>query len=268
MNGAFNRPVPLNRQAEFTLVNVFHECTEYVRNYTLPFNMLTIHLRAEGDDASVVENLRTGKVYRARMNDITLIPAGLPQQYRHTLRSERYSIHFRLELYPGIDVFSEGSSRIVENSPELRAEAEEIFREPNRVLMLSRCREFALRFCHRYWPEREPVRAERARFFEPVLRQVRRSLSAELQVADMAEIAGCSRGYFVREFQAVFGQSPKEYLQHELYRRASVLLLAPGASVKSVADELRFSTEFNFSRFFKRLSGLSPNAYRKDFPTS
>ena len=127
MNGAFYRPVPLNRQAEFTLVNVFHECTEYVRNYTLPFNMLTIHLRAEGDDASVVENLRTGKVYRARMNDITLIPAGMPQQYRHTLRSERYSIHFRLELYPGIDVFSEGSSRIVENSPELRAEAEEIF---------------------------------------------------------------------------------------------------------------------------------------------
>ena len=80
----------------------------------------------------------------------------------------------------------------------------------------------------------------------------------------MAEIAGCSRGYFVREFQAVFGQSPKEYLQHELYRRASVLLLAPGASVKSVAEELRFSTEFNFSRFFKRLSGLSPNAYRNE----
>ncbi|HBJ96784.1 MAG TPA: hypothetical protein DDZ11_10345 [Lentisphaeria bacterium] len=149
MSGAFYRPVPLNYQVAFSLVNVFHESTEFVRNYTLPFNLLTIHLREEDDESSVAENLRTGEVYRARLNDITLVPAGMPQQYRHTLRSERLSIHFRLELYPGIDVFSEGGSRIIENSPELRAEAEEIFREPNRVLMLSRCQEFALRFCHR-----------------------------------------------------------------------------------------------------------------------
>lgn len=268
MNRAFFDNVPLDRQAEFSLVEVFRECTQYVRDYNLPFNMIGIHLRTEGEDSSVVENLRTGSVYHAHENDITMCPSGLSQRYHHTLRSERLSIHFKLELYPGIDVFSEGQERIIENSPELRAEAEDIFREPNRVLMLSRCREFALRFCHRHWPERDPVCTERAQFFAPVLHLVRQSLSAELQVADMAEAAGCSRGHFVREFHSVFGCTPKEHLQRELYRRACTLLLAPNASVKSVARELRFSTEFSFSRFFKHLCGISPNAFRKDHSKS
>ena len=40
-----------------------------------------------------------------------------------------------------------------------------------------------------------------------------------------------------------------------------MLLLAPDTSVKAVAEQLNFSNEFNFSRFFKRMSGISPQDY-------
>lgn len=123
----FPSGIPLERQAEFTLVGVFRESLEYTRNHTFPFNMISVCIRSLGADASVTSNLKTGEIYRARENDISLIPHGLAQQYAHTVRNERYRIHFKLELYPGVDVFSGGLHRICENSPSLRKETDEIF---------------------------------------------------------------------------------------------------------------------------------------------
>ena len=258
----FYHPYPVGRQSDFTLVAVFHESQEFIRNYTLPFNMIAICLRSEGPDASVSTNLRTGERFSMRENDITLIPCNLSQQYCHTTRNERYGIHFKLELYPGVDVFSGCTGRITENSPELRREAEDIFAEKDPVLMLSRCREFALRFCHRHWPEQYGFHPEKVRMFEEILRYVRNSISAELTVEKVAEKMHRSPENFARVFHAVFHRTPKQFLQEELFRKAAQMLLDPEASVKSVADELNFSSEFYFSKFFKRLSGSSPREYR------
>lgn len=258
----FRQVFPLERQAEFTLVDVFRESLEYTRNYTLPFNMISVCIRSEGADASVTSNLKTGEIYRARENDISLIPHGLAQQYAHTVRNERYGIHFKLELYPGVDVFSGGLHRICENSPSLRKEADEIFAEPDPVLMLSRCREFALRFCHRHWPERYELNPDKIRPFEELLNYIRGNVHAELGVAGLAERMHRSAGSFSREFHAAFRQTPKQYLQNELYRKAAQMLQDPSESVKTVAEKLNFSSEFYFSKFFKRLSGISPRAYR------
>ena len=122
---AFYDSFPLDRQAGFTLVNVFHEAVEYSRNYTQPFDMLNICIRAEGEEAAVAVDPENGERRIERENDITLIPANLSRHYRMTTRCERYGIHFRLELYPGRDVFQGMRHPIVENSPELRREAEE-----------------------------------------------------------------------------------------------------------------------------------------------
>lgn len=259
---AFHHAFPLVNQAHFTLVNVFHESVTYTRNYTLPFDMISVCVRSEGADASVSTNLKTGERFSMRENDITLIPYNLPQQYCHTTRNERYGIHFKLELYPGVDVFSGGLRRIYENSPELRREAEDIFAGKDPILMLSRCQEFAMRFCHRHWPDHYELNIEKVKPFEEVLHYVRNSVNAELGVEALAEKMHRSAGSFSREFRAVFRQTPKQFMQNELFRKAAQMLTDPAESVKSVADKLSFSSEFYFSKFFKRLSGLSPREYR------
>ena len=128
--------------------------------------------------------------------------------------------------------------------------------------MLSRCREFALRFCHRHWPERYELNPDKIRPFEELLNYIRGNVHAELGVAGLAERMHRSAGSFSREFHAAFRQTPKQYLQNELYRKAAQMLLDPSESVKTVAEKLNFSSEFYFSKFFKRLSGISPRAYR------
>ncbi|MBQ7694657.1 MAG: helix-turn-helix transcriptional regulator [Lentisphaeria bacterium] len=258
----FHYNIPLAAQARLTLVDVFHESVAYRRFYQRPFDMLGVALRGRGED-SVSTNMRTGEVMTARENDIRLIPCGLPQMYHHTLGAERYGIHFRLELFPGLDVFAGIDSAICENSPALREEAEDIFAEKDRVLLLSRCTEFALRFCHRHWPDHYNFDLEKARRFEDLLRELQSVLSARTRVEWMARRAHLSQEAFSRTFREIFRQSPKEYLQQELYRRAAALLLDPCESVKSVAAKLDFANEFYFSRFFKKMSGAAPAVYMK-----
>lgn len=262
-NKEFYTSYPLHRQVRFTLVNVFHESVSFTRTYTLPFNMLSVCIRSEDEDASVARNLKTGEVYRNRENDIAMIPFNLSQEYRHTLRNERYGIHFKLELYPGIDVFNGLDHRIVENSPELRREADRIFQIKDPFLMLSRCTEFALEFSHRHWPEHYHIDIEKIKRYEPLLHELKNSIDAELRVEHMAEKRHRSIGNFTREFHEVFHQTPKHYIQTELFRKAAIMLLSPDETVKSVADKLNFSSEFYFSRFFKRISGISPKDYRE-----
>lgn len=259
---AFFHPFPVQRQPVFRLVEVFHESQEFIRNYTLPFNMISICLRSEGTDASVSRNLKTGDRFSMQENDISLIPCNLSQEYCHTTRNERYGIHFKLELYPGVDVFSGVADRITENLPEFRREAEEIFSDPDPVRMCTRCQEFALRFCLRHWPAHSGFHPEKIKPFEEILHFIQNKISAELTVEEIAEKIHRSPENFTRSFRAVFQRTPKQFLQELLFRKAAQMLLDPEESVKSVADSLNFSSEFYFSKFFKRLSGFSPREFR------
>ena len=261
--GKYQQPVPLENQIRFSLVHVFSESHDFCREFTLPFNMISICTRSEGDNACVVTNLENGEVFQLHENDISLVTCNLPQQILCTSRSERHGIHFHLELYPGLDVFSGKKMRVVENSPALRQEADEIFAIKDPVLKLAKCTDFALRFCFKYWPEQYPFDTERLNRFLPVLRNISNSVTADLRVEDLAVSMRLSHDNFTRTFHDLFHRTPKQYLQDELFRRSVFLLLSPNESVKSVADKLRFSSEFNFSRFFKRLSGgISPHDYQ------
>ena len=260
---SFRQKIPLENQIRFSLVSVFRESCDVFRKYTLPFNMISICTRAEGEDSAVVTDLENNRVFHLHENDITLVTHGLPQDIRCTPRCERSEIHFRLELYPGIDVFNGSKFRVSENSPELRREADEIFRIKDPVLKLARCTDFALRFCFRHWPEHYLYDTDELNQFKQLFQDIPCEITAELNVNDLAKRMHYSYDTFIRTFSRLFHQTPKEYLQEELYRRASYLLLAPDETVKSVSERLRFSSEFNFSRFFKRRSGgLSPKEYR------
>ena len=255
--------VPVNHQARFTMVAVFRESVEFIRDYTLPFNMLDVCSRSEGKDASRVINLKTGESYSSRVNLISLCPCNLKQQYRHTLRNEHLCIHFKLELFPGMDVFSGQDHVIKEYSPELANRAREIFEIKDAVLCLSQCQEFALHFCHRHWPKRYAFELEPIRRFSDVLEYIRSVADARTEVGELARIMHLPESTFCRSFHEVFKIPPKAFLQRELLSKALRLLMMPDMTVKQASKQLNFTSEFYFSHFFKRLSGQSPKQYRE-----
>jgi AraC-like DNA-binding protein len=69
--------------------------------------------------------------------------------------------------------------------------------------------------------------------------------------------------YLCRLFRRYDHQSPYQYILRLKMNLAAERLQHPAALVKQVADELGFSDPYHFSRTFKRVFGLSPEAFRR-----
>ena len=69
--------------------------------------------------------------------------------------------------------------------------------------------------------------------------------------------------YLCRLFQRYNHQSPYQYLMRLKINHAAELLRAPGAMVKQVAEQAGFDDPSHFSRAFKAVLGLSPQAFSR-----
>ena len=83
-------------------------------------------------------------------------------------------------------------------------------------------------------------------------------VAATTTVNELAAMMDIRPETFSREFSRVFGISPKDYLQNLLTSHAITLLQQPNLSIKKISKTLGFSSEFYFSKFFKRRTGSSP----------
>jgi AraC-like DNA-binding protein len=84
------------------------------------------------------------------------------------------------------------------------------------------------------------------------------------RVKDLARIAGVSYTGLRTLFFAVLQENIHSFVQRRRLEQAQLLLSDPGLSIKQVAEQMNFSSEFYFSHFFKKLKGVSPRAYREN----
>jgi AraC-like DNA-binding protein len=82
-------------------------------------------------------------------------------------------------------------------------------------------------------------------------------------IAALAKEAGLSRSMFSERFAAVMGMPPAQYLARWRMHLSSLLLSRQQLSVSEVARRLGYESEPSFSRAFKRLQGVPPNAVRR-----
>jgi AraC-like DNA-binding protein len=69
--------------------------------------------------------------------------------------------------------------------------------------------------------------------------------------------------YLCRLFQRYDHQSPYQFLMRLKMNLAAEWLAQPGALVKQVAERAGFRDQFHFSRAFKKVLGVAPNAFRR-----
>ena len=101
--------------------------------------------------------------------------------------------------------------------------------------------------------------------FQTVFSHVETRLGADLRVEMLARVYGTSRDAFCMAFSRNTGLSPKSYLNRRLNQEAMNWVINSDLKIKEIADRLRFSDEFYFSRFFQKLNGVSPSRYRARF---
>lgn len=87
--------------------------------------------------------------------------------------------------------------------------------------------------------------------------------SRHWQVPELAEAAGASRSGLQRMFKVYQQESIHEFLQRTRLDLARQLLCDDRLAIKEVSARLNFSSEFYFSRFFRKKIGMSPRQFRK-----
>jgi AraC-like DNA-binding protein len=106
-------------------------------------------------------------------------------------------------------------------------------------------------------PTRHLLRAKDladARYFEP------------LGVDDLARAARLSRAHFSREFRRAFGEAPYAYLLTRRLERAATLLRTTDRAVTDICFSVGLQSVGSFTTSFTRTYGMSPTAYRENFP--
>ena len=84
---------------------------------------------------------------------------------------------------------------------------------------------------------------------------------ADLTAGDLAAAAGCSRYTAYRAFHQAYGLAPSDY-QRQLRVRAARRLLSGGVPPAVAAAEAGFADQAHLTRWFRRVVGVTPGAYR------
>ncbi|HBY66732.1 MAG TPA: hypothetical protein DEG69_02505 [Flavobacteriaceae bacterium] len=111
---------------------------------------------------------------------------------------------------------------------------------PNLELSVSRNEELAFRF----------------------LKLLNDNFKAEKSVQFYADVLSITSGHLSKVLKEVSGKTAGQLIVDTVIMEAKILLGNPSLSIAQVADELQFSDQSFFGKYFKKYSGLSPSQFR------
>lgn len=265
-------PMPVLRypglpQVLSSLRLVIHEIGEvdlgpqwHYEKITSPFHRLYF---VAGGDGRVTWG---GGAAELRPGSIWFFPAGLTADYTCRSRVRKGYLSFNVEWLPGFDLFTGVKA------PHLLGKwrgGSGVWPWPGRpgergfaTALTAGCWEVLSKLPHPS-PARDLPHGESADGLAGVLSYLEENLSARLTVAQLAQRHGSRPSVFAKVFLHILGKSPKTFLMERLFSRAATGLLAEDLPVKALASRLGFEDEFYFSRWFRKIAGASPTAYRQ-----
>lgn len=196
------------------------------------------------------------------------VPAFFRVRHKENEGLRLVSIHFNVELFADLELFSE-CGRIVHGlAPEYRERFLSLTETGSSFRTAAELHALLFGFlAEKILPRVPPVDHLRKKYrrFEPLLNVIRQDPRRNLSVGEMASIMKMGKESFVKRFRAGIGSSPKLFFNRIRAAAAAESLCDPETTIRELAFQYGFANEFYFSRFFKRHFGLSPAAYRKRF---
>ncbi len=96
---------------------------------------------------------------------------------------------------------------------------------------------------------------------------VEANMSACIRIADLAAIARLSISHFFRAFRKSFGETPQSYVRRRRMQRAQIIMLSSQEPLAQVALDCGMCDQAHFSRVFRKVVGINPWAWRRQFST-
>lgn len=91
-----------------------------------------------------------------------------------------------------------------------------------------------------------------------------RNIHNNVSLEHIAEMAFCSPAHAIRIFKEKYHMTPYEYMMDRKAAVAKQLLKNTSMSINEIACRLSFHDQHYFSAFFKRRTGISPLAFRRN----
>lgn len=98
---------------------------------------------------------------------------------------------------------------------------------------------------------------------EVAVRYIEEYYKEPITLEALAERLDCHSRQFLRKFKSQKNKSPIEYLIRVRMHKAKELLLNTDGTVKEIAECVGYSDRYYFSRMFKKITGISPAAFRE-----
>lgn len=100
---------------------------------------------------------------------------------------------------------------------------------------------------------------------ENAVKYMESNYGRQINVDSLVREAHLSKYYFIRLFKQYMGVTPYSYLLNYRINRAKVLLRTTNMSIAEIGAKTGFLDNSNFIANFRRQSGQTPAAYRRDF---
>lgn len=98
---------------------------------------------------------------------------------------------------------------------------------------------------------------------ERVLEFIEAYLETDIQLEDLAKIAGISTFHFCRLFKQTMHITPHQYVIRRRIERAKKLLKQSNLRIVDIALACGFANQSHFSRHFRRIVGISPKTFQR-----
>lgn len=84
----------------------------------------------------------------------------------------------------------------------------------------------------------------------------------EISLVNLADIVHFNPSYLSRLFKQEVGLTLSDYIGNEKIKKAKELLKDPNVKINTIAEQTGFGVAANFTRFFKKLTNMTPREYR------
>lgn len=208
------------------------------------------------------------------------IPAGVVHGFTFSAGTEGFVLTVPLQSMPGLLGAGAGSGATLDKvailtaDPEIDALFQSVHGEHSatrsgRALMLQAlATQIACRVLRGMDRSRASIGTAADPRFHAFRALVQRHLRDGWRLADYAREMGMSERHLSRISRAATGQSAAALIDGAKMREACRLLVYTRASIAAIGYELGFEDPSYFSRAFRRVTGLSPGAYRAGFETA
>lgn len=257
------------RNCNYSHQILFHhvalENLDFHQSCLFPYNILVFVTEEGGRQENYIKCKEINSYLQLKKGHYYLIPNGLQTEYKLTGDIDFLTMHFSIEIYPGIDIFSGIRRFFTDRDIALTAHFRDIFDEENQHRVWFRLQAAVSELCMKLWKPEFSGNLNSTSKYERVFQEIVQHCNARQTVAQVAENFGMTQEAFSRKFRSDMGEPPKKFIQKALLREILARLSQENMSTKIIADELKFSSEFYLQKFFKKQMGMTIGEYRKRF---